>query len=713
MPSGPKNAAKVSVNQNYFTGGMTVSRKLGIANAYYYSQNLDNRTDPAQISVLPASRQLSDTVEDLWLAIDQDLDGVRWAVGSLGNLYQINTSNVISKKATLTENGSAGLLYNQVSDQLYIPGQTAVSMYGQVTSSNSQPQFRSNQFAQSASTAPGCVYLLDPNSGEFDNNGGARNNLAGTTFLFGITEEEMTNGTVVTQATQSYSVPEVILEDAADLCPFAPDIEPGYSIWVYVMAPGTGDWTLTLHDSLNNVLATSTVANGSLKANAYNEFVFGSQVRMQVSAAQVNAGNYHWHMTSTEADGTLGTVQYYNAAGNLTSDLSSADFVWFAYRLVETKNGWHPTAFFSGGPSLTGAVLCIGNGQYVSAYDFSNDVNPTNNDWVRHQLFFKQGYEVCGMATTTQYLVVACERRSSDSSRNAQDGCLYFWDGTTNNYTFSIDVPMGSPYGLTSLNNIIYFQCAGSLYAWSGGQTFLKVRKLAYQNTDYLGVVDSTIVNPNMCTSRYNLLMMGYPSSTTNPNINYGIWSWGTVELTFPNSYCLSYTLSNGILNETASNDLQIGMVQNFVDSMYTSWSYIDSNDVTHYGVDIVDNFSEPAPTYVWQSLIWDGGVRYKLKQPLRLKISHLPLPAGTTITPQYSLDRGSWITADPETGSSYTNSAVGTTNTVIEINNARCHEVQWGYSGTCASATTAPTITGVTIDIGTLPEEVDVRDDG
>jgi hypothetical protein len=705
MANQPKNAEKVSVNQNYWTGGMAVSRKLGIPNAYYYSQNLDNRTDPAQLSVLPASRQLVDNLDDLVLAIDQDLNGVRWAVGSAGNIYRIDTSNVISRAAQLTENGSAGLLYNQITDQLYIPGQTAVSMYGQVTSTDSEPSFRSNQFAQSASVAPGCTYIRDPVSLEFDVGGGERNNLAGGAFLNGITEQEMTDGTVQTATATTYAVPEILSENATELCPFAPDIEPFYSIWVYIAAPGGGDWTLTLHDSLNNELAAVTVLNSGLTADAYNEFVFSGQIRAQVSVAQVNSGNYHWHVTSTEADGTAGAVTQ--------NDLSTGDFVLFAYRLVQTNNGWHPTALFTQGTASTGAYLCIGNGNYLSTYDLSNDINPTNTEWVRHQLFFKSGYEVCGITTTTQYLVVATERRSSDSSRNAQDGCLYFWDGTTNNYTFNVDIPMGSPYGIYSFNNIVYFQCAGSLFAWSGGQTVLKVRKLAYQNTDYLGAVDNTIVNPNMCTSRYNLLMMGYPSSTTNPNINYGVWSWGTVELTFPNSYCLSYTLSPGILNDTGGNNLKIGCVQNFVDSMYTSWQYTDSSDVIRYGMDIVDNFSEPAPTYAWESLIWDGGIRFKVKQGLRYKISHLPLPTGTTITPKYSLDRGEWIVTDPTTGTSYTNTTVGSTNTVIELNNARFHELQWGFTGTCTAATTAPTITGVTVDIGTLPEEIDIRSDG
>lgn len=688
MANSPKNTKKYPVNLNYFTGGTSIDPKLGIPNSFFYSQNLDFRSKPSQISVLPGPSTIANNLTDLVTAMEQDLNGIRWAVGDGGGFYKINTSNVISKEAQLTENGSAGLLYNQVTDQLYIPGQTKVSMYGQVTTGNTgNPQFRSNQFAESASTAPGCVNLYNTSDGFFD--GTARNN--SQSFGVGITSSNV--NTVTTNATSTYSVPTSLTEATGNFCYFAPDIEPFHSIWVYISNKGTGDWTLTLHDSLNTPLASVTVSNASLTNSAYNQFNFGKQVRALVNASQTGfSATYHFHLTSTVADGTVGTLT--------SGDLSTADFLLFAYRLVQTNNTWHPTALFTG----TGQpLLCIGNGQYLSTYNFGNDSNPTNGQWQRHALVFKQGYEVCGLSTNNQYLVIAVERRSSNSNRNFQDGALYFWDGSTNAPNFVIDVPMGAPYGLYTFNNITYFSCAGSLFAWSGGQTVLKVRKMAYQNTDYLNAVDNTIVNPNMFTSRYNLLMMGYPSTTTNTNINYGVWSWGSVELAFPNTYGLSYTLANNVLNVSGSNLLQIGCVQNFVDSMYMSWKYNDGT-TTRYGIDLVNNFSTPASSFSWQSLIYDGGSRYKLKNHLRVKLSFLSLPANCTLQIGYSIDRGAFTWSNTAT--------TGQTDIVLETNNARFHEVQWAFRGTCSSASSPPTITGITADIDPLLEEVDVMKD-
>jgi hypothetical protein len=204
--------------------------------------------------------------------------------------------------------------------------------------------------------------------------------------------------------------------------------------------------------------------------------------------------------------------------------------------------------------------------------------------------------------------------------------------------------------------------------------------------------------------------MIGYPSSSTNPNIEYGVYSWGTVELTFPNSFGVSYTQSHGYLynNTSGVTNLQIGCVINFVDSMYISWSYTLSG-VTYYGLDVVDNFSPPASVFNWTSLIYDGGVRYKMKKATRYKINFLSFPSNCTLTSMYSVDRGAWVTADPNGTASF-NAVTGAVSLTVEMNNLRFHELQWGFQGTCTSATTPPTITDITMEIDPLTDESDLR---
>ena len=690
MAKGFKNEERYKIHNQYFEGGVSIDPKIGVANSFYQSQGLDFRSVPSQLSVLPGARTVATNLQDTITAMVQDVNGVRYGVGDGGGFYRINTSNVVSKIAQLDSNGSAGLYYNQVTDQIYIPSQTTVSLYGQVTSGNpGNPTFRSAQFGKSASTAPGCVNLFDLSSGYYA--GLSRNNSQSITT--GITSTSQ----VTTNATQTYALKTTYAENVVEGCYFSPDIEPFYSIAVYIAAKGTGNWTLTLHDSVNNQLAAVTITNANLTSGAYNEFVFGKQIRALVNAAQTGKNSsYHFHLTSTVADGTVGTIN--------SSDFTSTDFLLFAYRLVQTNNGWHPTAFFN---SPSGSFLCIGNGQYLSTYNFGNDTNPMNSMWNRHALILNLGHEVCGLTTNNQYLVIATEKRSTNANRNYQEGALYFWDGTTAQPNFKIDIPMGAPYGVYTFNNVTYFCVGGSLYAWSGGQTVIKVRKLAYQNTDYLGAVDSTIINPNMLTSRYSLLMIGYPSTTTNVNINYGVWSWGTVELSFPNSYGYSYSLANNIQNNNTGGitNLKIGSVYNFVDTMYINWSYTDAGGITRYGVDVVDNFSTPATSFNWQSLIYDGTIIYKTKIGTRYKIKFNSFPAGYTLTPYYILDRGTpvYATNTPK---------VGDTDILMEVTPGRFKEIQWGFTGTSSGATQPLIISGITMEIEPIPDEVDLRKD-
>lgn len=672
--SGPKNTSKMKIHLNSFEGGNSIDYKYGIQNAFYSSTALDFRRRASQMSVLPGMRTFATNINDLIVGMAQDAAGVRYTVGQNGTFGRIK-NGAYSQIGVMSSASGHGIVYQQQADQLYMTGQQTVSMYGQVTSSVSSPVFRSDIFAQSASTAAGVTNLYNPADLAYD-------------------------GALRSSATNTYTLKTTLVENSTDLCAFAPDIEPFYSIQVYVVSKGTGDWTLTMHDSLNNKLAAVTVTNANLTSGQLNEFKFPAPgVRAIIKSTQTgNSAAYHFHLTSTVADGTAQVV-------NL-NDLSSCNFQLYAYRLVKTNNGWHPATIFAG-------LLCVGNGQYLSTYDFSNDSSPNNQQWVRHALLLDPGYEVCGLTVNNQYLVIAAEKRSSNTTTSFQDGMLYFWDGNNGTINFKIEIPMGSPYSIYTMNNITYFYCAGSLYAWGGGQQVIKVRLMAYQNTDYLNATDTTIVNPNMMDSRYNLLMLGYPSSTTNANITYGIWSWGSVELTYPNSFCLSYLLSNGQTSNNGTNLLKIGMVKNFVDTMYTSWQYVDGGGATRYGLDILDNFSTPAPYFEWNSLIYDGQARYKMKKALRYKVSLLPLPANTTLTLRYSIDRGQWISADPVTGAAFS-AKTGDTNVVVEINNARFHELQWGFTGTCtSSATSPPTITAVTMEIDPLADEVDIRKDG
>ena len=557
-----------------FYGGQSSDEAIGPNASFSYSRALDHRSNPSQLTVLPGPRKISEgSVIDLALNFVQVQNGNRYGIGNQGNLYKISTTNAISIEAKLPT-ATDGLLYRQDSDALYIATQTDLRRYYPISG---EPE-------------------LD--------------------VTYGVSKS-MDSNAYRTGGSSTYSVPTSISEGA--FCSFQPDIEPFYSIKVAVTAKGTGDWTLTLHDGLNNTLATSQLTNAQMSGGLV-EFVLPSQVRALVKP---NARTYHFHLTSTATDGRV--------ACSTANNLNTADFELWAYRFVQQTNGFHPIAEFQ-------QFICIGNERYLSVWEPLTPSNPPNNEFQRHRLTFPPGYEVCGLAATDEFLVIACEKRSTDGSKDFQDGKLFLWDGTAQTYNQIINVTGGSPYGIFTYDNYPYFFVNGSLCAWAGGKNIIKVRKLANTNTVYSDTVDNTKVYPNMMTIRDNLLHMGYPSTTNNTSIEHGVYVWGAIEKNYPASFNYGYVISSQkVLNTDGT--LEIGCVRNFGDEMYISWK-----DGNNYGIDIVDSFCDPAPVFKFRGRRFDAGATYKNKQAQKAVIDTAPLPEGTTITPVYKINGGSEV---------------------------------------------------------------------
>jgi hypothetical protein len=145
------------------------------------------------------------------------------------------------------------MVYNQLSDLLYITSQQTVSMYGPLQGT---PALKDGQFGKSASSANGVVNLYQTTTTNWD--GSARNNIQTLATTQGVTAaSQVTTNT----SANSYTAPTGAVSEAAasNLLPFSPDLEPFYSIAVYVKTKGTGNLILTLHDGFNRALATVTI----------------------------------------------------------------------------------------------------------------------------------------------------------------------------------------------------------------------------------------------------------------------------------------------------------------------------------------------------------------------------------------------------------------------------------------------------------------------
>lgn len=838
--------------QQRFYGGMATDPKIGIRESFAYSQSYDFRKNPSQMSILPGpAREDAAIVKDLILNEVMTGDGAIYSFGDDGYFYKRTTTGVWSTEGKLSS-GCAGIDYRKDTDAIYLTTDKTVSLYTPILGLGS-PTLLPDYYNSSFSTY---------------------NNSDNTGFNVSAYQTSSSQTTTVQVATTPLN------ETQGNVRYFQSDIEPLNKTSVFIPNKGTGDWTLTLHDGLNNVLATATVVNANLNNNTWNDFTFtaapNSQVRIYVAP---NARTYHFHLTSTVADGTV--------SSSINNDLGSCDLMIWADRLIQTNNGLHPIQRFL-------QYETIGNANYVSVWEPLSDP-PTNAEWQRHALVFPREYEVCGLATQNEFLVIALEQTTTTSS-TPQQGLIAFWDGTSSKYNYYVYIPEGSPQAIHTYKNITYYYAGGAWWAitsvytqpvkirtmpdsdtefssvgtvetvgasghpltatltdnfngssslpdpskWDGfgnytqsnGNLLLKTDTTAsYQGIDshvtnydltdsivqvrlanagnqaltslevypvictidsnnqigwyvnqnqikayklvagvftaiatatyvaatfqylrmrelsgtvywdysadgvtwfnlasaapgiaitslILEVIAGTFNNegvtttiqvddfniisgvspitvyPYAATIRRGIHMLAWPSKTTDTTINCGVYSWGSVDKNYPESFGYSYLISTGTKNFTAQNNLQIGMVKSFGDLMHISWRDDGTTGIPTYGIDVVSNSSPPASYAKYQSLIIDSG--YTAKQKIAQYIeAYFYLPTGTSIALGYSINRDDFVVdANVYTPANLWNDIPGYAKFGVSAGSAgRYYEFQAQVEMFCDSTATQPPV--------------------
>lgn len=645
----------MAVHAAVFQGssGIATDAKLGIKNAAAAITALDFRKSPSQLSVLPGlTREDNGIVKDLILDEVMVNDGTIYAFGNAGYFYRRATTGVWSMESQLVT-GYGGMDYRRDADAIYLTSSKTVSLYAPVSSVSAMLV---NKYGPSASTYNNSITV------------GLNVNAAQSSSLQTTTLKVATNPLNETSTMVRY---------------FQSDIEPLQRISVFVVSKGTGDWTLTLHDGLNNVLGTATVTSANLTNNTWADFIFASQIRIYPAP---NARTYHIHVTSTVADGTV--------SSSTTNDLSTADLAVYADRLVQTNNKLHPMMRFQ-------QFECIGNGNYLSVWEPISDT-PTNTEWLRHKLTFPMEYEVCGLTQQNEFIVIACEKTTTGTS-TPQAGILFFWDGLSPTYNYDIVIPEGSPHGLHTYKNVAEYFAGGAWYGVTGPTSIpVKLRTMPGTDIEYSGTNSPITVYPQAATVRRGVHLSAFPSVTTNTAINFGVYSWGAVDKNYPDALGYNYLVSTGTQNYSSSNNLQIGMVQSFGDILHVSWR--DSLN-GNYGIDVLSNASIPAPTSNWTSEINDGGYMARTKQGLYMDCCYL-ITSGVTVTLKYKLDReANWHSSPAYTTTNLWNAEAGYAKLEIPL---RYREVQIAIDVTCDSTvTTAPILYERSLVYDGLEQEV------
>ena len=204
-------------------------------------------------------------------------------------------------------------------------------------------------------------------------------------------------------------------------------------------------------------------------------------------------------------------------------------------------------------------------------------------------------------------------------------------------------------------------------------------------------------------TNFKKLLHLGFPGSTTNTALEFGVYNYGTVMPEFPSSFGLQYRLSHESSNTiNGTTDLKIGTVQAFGDEMYIGWQ-----KGTAYGLDIVDSNCKVSTSFKARMRQFDARNVHKKKGVNRVIISTAAVPANTTVYPTYTLDDGTEVVGG---GDGTVAMTTGSTQIALSIDD-HFHVVDYGLQGTSTNTVTTPLrVTGIALEWDPLPDE-DIAD--
>lgn len=680
------NTGSRLIGNTEFYGGLSTDPKIGIENSYADAECLDVRKSPGQMSVLPSSRQFSgsSSVTGLIVAMEQSKDGNIWAIDEDGKLYKIDEDNNISVISTNATSSGFGLAYFQIADALwYTDSKHTLYNYGKILNPTGQAvaTHSFNTIEDDSEYVVSQIRIQEKD---------------GQVFY-------QTNGVARSSGTSTTTVGTSISETNANKALLLGGISPIVSIGIrFTAKPGSGNVKIVIHDEANNIVAQSAnIAVANVSTSGYTYFTVRPNPSANVSPSNqllftpwagdtIESGSvYHIHIVGSTGGFTVRTVD----ASNMYTSL---DMKVLASPIMDTFNGKHPMAVFD--------KVYIGNGQYVASLANSPLTTLSDTWYLPHQLRLDDGFEVCAMSTTDEYLIIGAEKNSLSSKRGFQAGRIYFWDFQSEGPVFYIDCKQGSPQAIYNHENIVYIIISGALYAYTGGKELIKVRTLKGTDTEYSGNSSITETYPNMMTVRREIMLAGFPSTTTAKSIRYGIHGWGTVDKNFPNSWTYNYKIPGVESNyNTTSTQLRMGCVYNFNDTLFYSYEVKTTGQggtvTTTENLAVVDNESGSAPEFYWHSLVFDAGSPTLVKEALRVGVYFNPLPANCTITPVYKLDNGDWIQG----------STTATANdTYIQCDiNKRFHEFQFGFIGTTQNGTISPVIKQVAAEIRILNEEV------
>lgn len=388
------------------------------------------------------------------------------------------------------------------------------------------------------------------------------------------------------------------------------DIE---GIAVYVDAKGTGNVTLTLHDSANSVIQAITIANASLINDAFNYFDFTATFN------PVLGNEYHIHVTSTVADAEIGSLVADDAETIYTKLYTTAD------------SKYHPLLILNG-------VLYIGDRQYIHQIETIRSAGltvPSN-----FALDIPQPYRVTDLAIFETDLVLG-----TIVDNDVNEAKVFRWNTWSDTYSNDDGVEEVGIRAFIPADNYLFAVAGvnGHIYAYNG-QKLEPVTRIPGTYTP-----TSTIeINPSSIVTVKGIQLFGV-SALTGDATKQGIWSFGANSVYYPRVLNLEYPISprEAIPEGSAAaagfvtSGVEIGAAVVKGNDYYVSWRRTDGVTITT-GVDKLDYEVVLDGAYLESRAVTNH--RHLVNTFKNVYANYISLPTNTNIEVYHRKDySGSW----------------------------------------------------------------------
>ena len=401
-----------------------------------------------------------------------------------------------------------------------------------------------------------------------------------------------------TETTQTYAVPTAISEAAADRLTITPEKDPQKSIRFYIANKGTGTWTVTVHDTNNNVKATSTVVTGSMTTGDY-EFTFSSVWRPLTNFTE----EYHVHLVCASGSPTVQT--------SASNNLEKADFTTYYQFLVE-DTAWHPVTKFLN-------FMVFGNERYVGKLEATL--------YEPNKIVLPSGWRVRCFALWQEYLCIGVMKGTNIYDND--EGRIYFWDGYAPTFNFYIPVPEGGINAMVGSANKLFFTAGyrGDLLVYTGGNNATKVKRVPK-------LADGTYVEtyPGAMNVWQTLLRWGVAGGSDDTTIEKGVYTWGSLNVRYEDCLTYDYPISPKVYT---GNNVKIGLILPVGQELLIGYQ----SGSSAYGVDYVNNTNDYFDNAYMEMLIEDMDTPHKEKLALVIAANLDPLKTGDHITLKWRND--------------------------------------------------------------------------